>query len=45
MPMDLPFLLSESRIFRAFGLTPEGKMRYVEYSHLASAIIALILTG
>jgi hypothetical protein len=29
----LPFLLSESRIFRAFGLTPEGKMRYVEYSH------------
>ena len=26
--MDLPFLLPQSRIFRAYGLTPDLKMRY-----------------
>jgi hypothetical protein len=25
--MDLPFLLPQSRIFRAYGLTPDLKMR------------------
>jgi hypothetical protein len=26
--MDLPFLLPQTRIFRAYGLTPDLKMRY-----------------
>jgi hypothetical protein len=26
--MDLPFLLSQSRIFRAYSLTPDLKTRY-----------------
>jgi hypothetical protein len=26
--MDLPFLLPQSLIFRAYGLTPDLKMRY-----------------
>jgi hypothetical protein len=26
--MDLPFLFPQSRIFRAYGLTPDLKMQY-----------------
>jgi hypothetical protein len=37
-PMDLPFLLSQSRIFRASSLTPDEKLGYVAYIHLVSAI-------
>jgi hypothetical protein len=32
--MDLPFLLSQSRIFQAFNLTPDLKMRYGSDIHI-----------
>ena len=38
--MDLPFLLPQTRIFRAYGLTPDLKMRYVAYICLVSAIFS-----
>jgi hypothetical protein len=34
--MDLPFLLSQSLIFRAFGLTADLKMRYGADIHIVS---------
>jgi hypothetical protein len=34
--MDLPFLLAQSRIFRAYDLTPNLKMRYGSYIHIVS---------
>ena len=34
--MDLPFLLSQSPIFRAFGLTADLKMRYGADIHIVS---------
>ena len=36
--MDLPFLLPQSRIFRAYGLTPDLKMRYGADIHIISEI-------
>jgi hypothetical protein len=33
-PMDLPFLLPQSRISRACGLTPDLKMRYGSDIHI-----------
>jgi len=35
-PMDLPFFLPQSRIFRAYGLTQDFKMRYGSYIHFIS---------
>jgi hypothetical protein len=32
--MDLPLLLSQSRIFKAFNLTPDLKMRYGSDIHI-----------
>ncbi|MGD9044383.1 MAG: hypothetical protein PVG06_11745, partial [Desulfobacterales bacterium] len=37
-PMDLPFLLSQSRIFQASSLTPDEKLGNAAYIHLVSAI-------
>ena len=34
--MDLPFLLPQSRIFRAFDLTPNLKIRYGADIHIVS---------
>ena len=34
--MDLPFLLPQSRIFRAYGLTPDLKIRYGADIHIVS---------
>jgi len=34
--MDLPFLLPQSRIFRAYDLTPDLKMRYGADIHIVS---------
>ena len=33
-PVDLPFLLPQNRIFRAYGLTPNLKMRYGSDIHI-----------
>ncbi len=38
-PMDLPFSFFQIRIFRAFGLTPNEKIRYVSYIRLIPEII------
>jgi len=38
-PIDSPFLLPQSSIFRAFNLTPDLKMRYGADIHLVSAIL------
>jgi hypothetical protein len=35
-PIDLPFLLPQSRIFRAFDLTPDLNMRYGSDIHIVS---------
>ena len=37
--MDLPFLFSQSRIFRAHDLTPDSEMRYGSDIHIISEII------
>ena len=42
-PIDLPFLLPQNPIFRAFNLTPDLKMRYGADIHLVSAIFSEIL--
>jgi len=34
--MDLPFLFSQSRIFQAYSLTPDLKMRYGSDIHIVS---------
>jgi hypothetical protein len=39
--MDLPFLLPQSRIFRAYGLTPYFKMRYGADIHIVSEILPI----
>jgi hypothetical protein len=39
--MDLPFSLPQSRIFRAYRLTPDLKMRYGAYIHIIPEILPI----